>query len=110
MTALKAAMEKAMSKLSDGGNRFDEINALATSIRCKIVPDIDVYGGKALIITIPDDALEKGSTAAGGFKIPLPEEEGIRFQKWMKERRMTSTSKLHVALEDDGYIRFSIKR
>jgi len=110
MTALKAAMEKAMSKLRDGDNKFDEINALATSIRCRIIPDIDAYTGEAYVITIPDEALMAGSTTNEGFRIPLDEKEGNRFEAWMKKYNAKGASKLQVALENDGYIRFSLKR
>lgn len=111
MTALKAALEKAMSKqLRDGNNKFDEINALATSIRCRIIPDVDVYTGEVYVITIPDEALMAGSTANEGFRIPLDEAEGNRFEAWMKKHNANGASKLQVALENDGYIRFSLKR
>ena len=110
MTALKAALEKAMSKkLTDGENKLDEIASLATSIRCRVVPDVDVYTGNALVITIPENSIQHGKDI-GGFRIPLFEEEGHRFQAWMKKHNVRGANKLQVALENDGHVRFSIRR
>ena len=98
-----------MSKLTDGTNKADEITAFTTSIRCKVIPDVDAYTGTGFVIDIPPGSIVKGKDI-GGFRIAMYPEEGHRFEKWMKERRVKDTSKLHVGLEDDGYVRFSIKR
>lgn len=108
MTALKAAMEKAMSKLNDGDNKLDEIAAYATSIRAKIIPDVDVFTGMSYVIQFPAGSMIKDGKDVGGFSLAFPEDEGRRIQKWMKETR-THTTKLQLALEDNGYVRLSKK-
>ena len=109
MTALKAAMEKAMSKLNDGDNKLDEVAAYATSIRAKIIPDVDVFTGMSYVITLPEGSMKsKDGKEWGAVNLAFPEDEGRRIQKWMKETRV-GTSKLQVALEDNGYVRLSKK-
>jgi hypothetical protein len=97
-----------MNKLTDGNNKFDEITAFTTSLRCRVVHPDD-YSGMAFVMEIPEGCIVKGKDI-GAFRVAVCEDDGHRIQKLMKERRIKDTSQLHIQLEDDGYIRFSIKR
>jgi len=87
----------------------DEATAFTASIRCKVIPDIEDYTGMSFVVDIPPGSIVKGKDI-GGFRIALYPEEGLRFEAWMKARRIKNTSKLYVSLEDDGCVRFEIKR
>ena len=98
-----------MNKVTDGSHSLDEITAFTTSIRCKVIPDVDEYTGTGFVIDIPPGSSVKGKDI-GGFRIALYPEEGHRSEEWIKKRRVKDKSKLHVSLEDDGYVRFAIRR
>jgi len=87
---------------------MEDITAFTTSIRCRVI-DPDTYKGLAFVMEIPEGSSVRG-TDIGAFRIALSEADGHRIEQFIKLRRVKDTSQLFIELEDDGYIKFSIKR
>jgi len=90
---------------------MEDITAFTTSIRCRVI-DGEAYNAERkdyFYIDIPEGSTQKGKDI-GGFRIPLSVEDGHRIEQFIKLRRVKDTSQLFIELEDDGYIKFSIKR
>jgi hypothetical protein len=96
--------------MTDGNDKLDDITAFTTSIRCKVIPDANAHTGMGYVIEIPAGSMVSGDNDPGGFRIALYEDEGRRFEKWMKEmkREQRDMGKMYVSLENDGYVRFSV--